>query len=287
MFSRNSFPYFPLREEKPDDDISLENGTDQRDTFIGQRASCLPKKNRKTTVACVFLTVVILLATHYGVFILGTWWRPNLARQCLEYTSMWSPALEHMDPEYHLVQFNGTLGHATEYTGDPSPEVDAVWENWSFVKYASLPEETMKKLPESMDSARFTPEYGGGYIGFLEVSHHIHCLNVLRKAVYSDYYMSPEHLDSPFTDEPFVVSMHIKHCIEQLRQNIMCNADTGIITHHWVKDDPDPFANFNTWHKCRDISSVEKWIHDNAIPAMPNETTFPIPAGSRIFDLPP
>lgn len=44
----------------------------------------------------------------------------------------------------------------------------------SKVKYASLPTKDMQKLPEAMDSARLTPEYGGGYIAFLEVSHHIH-----------------------------------------------------------------------------------------------------------------
>lgn len=43
------------------------------------------------------------------------------------------------------------------------------------VKYISIPEATFKKLHGAdLQSARLTPEYGGGYIGFLEVSHHLH-----------------------------------------------------------------------------------------------------------------
>lgn len=45
----------------------------------------------------------------------------------------------------------------------------------------------------------------------------------------------------------------------------MCNADAGIISHHWIKESPDPFANFNTGHKCRDIGSAERWIEEHAI----------------------
>lgn len=34
-----------------------------------------------------------------------------------------------------MVQFNGTLGFKSEYSGDPSPEVDAAWEPWSYGKW--------------------------------------------------------------------------------------------------------------------------------------------------------
>ncbi len=67
----------------------------------------------------------------------------------------------------------------------------------------------------------------------------------------------------------------------------VCNADVGIITHQWIKQSPDPFANFNTWHKCRDIESVKKWIHANEIPTTPDNSDLPIPLGSKVFDEPP
>ena len=77
------------------------------------------------------------------------------------------------------------------------------------------------------------------------------------------------------------------YCIEMLRQNIMCNADVGIIPHHWIKQSPDPFANFNSWHKCRDIGAVEKWIEENAIPEVEGGGSLPRPEGHRVWEEPP
>ncbi|KAK0516889.1 hypothetical protein JMJ35_000044 [Cladonia borealis] len=111
-----------------------------------------------------------------------------------------------MYPQWRYVQFNGTLGHQTEWTGETRPEVDAVGEKWAhdlLVEYASIPETTFKKLHGAdLESARLTPEYGGGYIRFLEVSHHLHCLNILRMGVHKDYYMQEAHKPVIFRVRP-------------------------------------------------------------------------------------
>ena len=127
-------------------------------------------------------------------------WRTSLCTVSIQCSRRWArhqllahsaPVLQEMDPQWEYVQFNGTLGHQTKWTGDPSPEVDAVWEKWAhgmsqyswarylipqlLVKYASIPETTFEELHGAdLESARLTPEYGGWYIGFLEVSHHLH-----------------------------------------------------------------------------------------------------------------
>ena len=36
-----------------------------------------------------------------------------------------------MSAELKLTQFNGTVGQVSEFTGDPSPELDAVWGEYS------------------------------------------------------------------------------------------------------------------------------------------------------------
>jgi hypothetical protein len=72
-----------------------------------------------------------------------------------------------------------------------------------------------------------------------------------------------------------------------MRQNIMCNADVGVITHQWISYSPDPFANFNTYHKCHNIDAVEKWIHEHEIPDTPDGSDLPIPLGSKIYARPP
>lgn len=41
---------------------------------------------------------------------------------------------------------------------------------------------------------RIPAEFGGGYLGMIEVFHLLHCLNALRKGVYHDFY--PEAVNS-------------------------------------------------------------------------------------------
>ena len=48
-------------------------------------------------------------------------------------------------------------------------------------------------------------------------------------------------------------------CIEMLRQLLMCNANTGIITYEWVEGSADPHPDFNTVHRCRNLDNLQKW----------------------------
>jgi hypothetical protein len=43
------------------------------------------------------------------------------------------------------------------------------------VRYASIPDEEFLKTPHpNHDASKLLPEYGGGYIAYLEVSHQMH-----------------------------------------------------------------------------------------------------------------
>lgn len=55
------------------------------------------------------------------------------------------------------------------------------------------------------------------------------------------------------------------HCIEMLRQVLMCNADVGLITFDWVAGFDVPFPNFSTPHKCRDFEKVYQWYEENMV----------------------
>jgi hypothetical protein len=50
--------------------------------------------------------------------------------------------------------------------------------------------------------------------------------------------------------------VYLDHCLEILRQVIMCNGDTGLITFHWVEGNPVAYPDFNTWHSCRDPEAI-------------------------------
>jgi hypothetical protein len=55
------------------------------------------------------------------------------------------------------------------------------------------------------------------------------------------------------------------HCIDIIRQALMCNADVGIFTYVWVDGYPKPFPDFNVQHKCRSFDVVLDWAKTNQV----------------------
>ena len=51
----------------------------------------------------------------------------------------------------------------------------------------------------------------------------------------------------------------IDHCLELLRQKVMCDIDVGAMTYNWVHVRDAPWPNFNTWHRCMDFEKVLEW----------------------------
>ena len=62
-------------------------------------------------------------------------------------------------------------------------------------------------------------------------------------------------LTRPFSD----------HCIDVLRQHLMCAPDLNIYTFHWTKHSPVPFFDLNSNHKCIDWERFDSWTVDQMI----------------------
>ena len=67
-------------------------------------------------------------------------------------------------------------------------------------------------------------------------------------------------------EQSFSLPYALDHCIEAIRQVLMCNSDTRLVFFHWVDGWPGPVPDFSTWHQCRDPEVVLKWGMDNAAP---------------------
>lgn len=63
--------------------------------------------------------------------------------------------------------------------------------------------------------------------------------------------------------------MHTMHCIHILLQDLMCNADVGIITVNWVHAHlgaPGTLVeDFSTQKQCRNFDALLDWVHKNAV----------------------
>lgn len=88
---------------------------------------------------------------------------------------------------------------------------------------------------------------------------------MVRMYTWRDYYDRPENKPVEFTDKASTVRLHVDHCIDMLRQVLMCQADVGIVPFYWVKGQ-GPSEDFSTTHKCRKFDKVINWAEEHAGP---------------------
>ncbi|EED15882.1 conserved hypothetical protein [Talaromyces stipitatus ATCC 10500] len=175
--------------------------------------------------------------------------------------SAWSPADTYV--RYNDVKYNFTR-EGKKFVGY-GPEVDAAWREISYdVGDQWIPKSGLAKLGMPEYSLKVDHPVTGeeGYRVGIEVFHHLHCLNLLRKVTYKDYY---EPLGGEFTAGPEALQHHTDHCLEVLRMNIQCTADIGLFTLYMVDGDPQAWPELNSRHVCRDFGKIRDWAIENSV----------------------
>ncbi|KAF3009299.1 hypothetical protein E8E15_000434 [Penicillium rubens] len=117
-----------------------------------------------------------------------------------------------------------------QYAGLPTPEIDKNWNELIGGRYFRLEASEVlllnqdSKLPaltEMYSNERITKE---GFYGGPDVLHSLHCLNAIRKHLDMDYYA--DSMDLP----PEYRRIHIDHCVDHLRQALLCHGDLTPVT---------------------------------------------------------
>jgi hypothetical protein len=183
---------------------------------------------------------------------------------------LYSPANEGVE-SIGIIRLNGTLGAPSIYRGSPSPEIDAAWDRIALnARPVRMTLEQLLRTGEkpSPVMTRYPDEYGGGYMATVEVIHQLHCIDMLRRVSWGDRNNSSDH-DSHGPESFW--RTHLDHCIEMLRQNIMCHGDVTMLTYDWVEGVKDPFPNFNIPHRCRNFEKVLNWVDEHRVFAPKSE----------------
>ena len=196
--------------------------------------------------------------------------------------------------------FNGSLflpAHPSIARIDPGsdPTADVLWHDIELLRpivITSAQARALGKDPATL--VRMPQSFGYGKDAFpaqLDVFHQLHCLNVLREAVYyrdqdSDLAMAQTGSSSPLYRE------HLGHCVDQLYQFIRCNANTDLVTFNWMEKQESPFPDFNVRHQCRDFDKLWVWRNENSVPMdrwvkemRKPEGVDEIPAPERYYEL--
>ncbi|TEY81663.1 hypothetical protein BOTCAL_0032g00050 [Botryotinia calthae] len=160
------------------------------------------------------------------------------------------------------VRFDGTFDRSSPHKGPPSPEVDALWDEITMLGAMSISEDVFQHLNASKYAVKLPSSLGGGRLAFFETIHQIHCVQSLWNAAYPEYYTEQTKFK---ISHPEMWYGHLDHCADVLRQKLMCDADTGIVTYNWLKGKVNPNPNFNVQHQCRNFDAILEYARDNQV----------------------
>lgn len=116
-----------------------------------------------------------------------------------------------------------------------------------------ISEDVFQTINASKHSVKAPPSLGKGRLAAFEGFHYIHCLHNLWKTHYPQYYTEEAKFAREHRDEWLE---HVDHCVEILRQKLVCDADAGLITYSWLKNHYNPHPNFNVQHQCRNYNRL-------------------------------
>jgi len=231
----------------------FEDGPDGY-TYVGEPRS----RTRKLMNNRRLFIFIIILQGLLNIVLFGQYWRDRPAR--LSYKGVpldivYSPAQEAI--EYKLLKFNFGFGDdMTPYMGPPSPEVDAAWAALYPYPAAAVPKSEAAKMANKTSPI---PGDESNYMVIPEVFHTLHCLNTLRKALHPEYY----NFTATELDRLLFRPKHMDHCIDTIRQTLMCSGDITPLVWAWDEEKNMTLGRTDTVHVCRDFGKIQEWAEEH------------------------
>lgn len=218
-----------------------------------------------------------------------------------------APVVKEADMTFSQVRFNGSFLKLNAFRQDAGPEVDAAWKSLGADFTAvRIPASEAAQSNIRADQVKIKQKYGGGFPANVEGLHHLHCLNLLRKALpwNIEYYKAMKM--GPFANDDHILKAHVSkfrpsifksnriltdlslaHCLDIIRQQLMCNVDIGVLGQVWYQppnSHVEPFVDFNTVHTCRNFEAVRDWAEKHQLPDETPEDFLEGPKpGDRIY----
>ncbi|KAI1800518.1 hypothetical protein F4811DRAFT_26099 [Daldinia bambusicola] len=254
--SKDSFSTY----RSADDEESLTTG------LLEGASSTRTERHDCTKTAKLFRVYFVLL--HVALFVLVLviiqWAYPyrKTDHELVE-GSTWSPIQRFVQYE---VRDRDTHGHhkVQKLAGPPTAEKDKAWDHLIKPAYFNATIQELERAGESLENV--TRLIGGGYLASIGVFHELHCVRQLRFYIYKERYY-PNLSES---DEKYL-QIHLDHCIEALRETVMCNGNTALISFYW--DNPNssqPAAQSNARSECAQWDSIERWGYSRMVPTNPD-----------------
>ncbi|PQE27647.1 Tat pathway signal sequence protein [Rutstroemia sp. NJR-2017a BBW] len=158
-----------------------------------------------------------------------------------------------------------TFTLSSAWSGAPTNETDHAWKSLveDDMGAFSISAKLFQQVNPSLETGVRVPnESDDKYVATFDVVHKLHCLNLIRQSFYPDRYPDYQGFHGHTSEE---VQAHREHCIEQIRQSLMCSGDLSILTYNWVKEERMPKPNFRTVHACQNWDHMVGWARKNSV----------------------
>ncbi|KAJ5772116.1 hypothetical protein N7520_002645 [Penicillium odoratum] len=152
-----------------------------------------------------------------------------------------------------LIDPNGTIYRNIEgkqYVREPSPDIDSAWRDIIRGTGVDL---TTSDAERAGVIGKTYQKSSGHYLAGMHIFHELHCLNKLRKASHPDYYNDYDGESYDYWRQ------HLDHCIDSLRQTLMCNGDISLVTVDWIEARNRTVPDLDNLHTCRNFSKLQEW----------------------------
>lgn len=154
---------------------------------------------------------------------------------------------------FSTVQPDADAWKHSKYTSSPSHDSDAVWKKLQQVRGVAI---TLQEASKFNVPATGLSAGNGTTATLLGVQHNLHCIRFIRQVLHPSYYY-PTQTDSE--REGRVV--HAGHCLEALRQSIMCTPDLTPRGVFWEDEERSNIAvNPSSKMECLDWESLVGWM---------------------------
>jgi hypothetical protein len=142
----------------------------------------------------------------------------------------------------------------------------------------------VRRLGKNPRTALRIPEKLGrgsdAYVASIEVFHHLHCLDELRREISYKHYHEAEEGPAPGGK---LHEAHISHCIDVLAQALRCTGSVDMITFNWVQGHKLPQPDFSNRKVCRDFDALLNWADSNGLSYEEYLGTFTEPPVDAVF----
>ncbi|KAF1978171.1 hypothetical protein BU23DRAFT_577611 [Bimuria novae-zelandiae CBS 107.79] len=118
------------------------------------------------------------------------------------------------------------------------------------------------------------PDDPGYYVVTIDVFHELHCLNMMRKRIF---------WNSTQGEMPDMYSLHhMDHCIDSLRQSLMCSSDITPIPYAWYPKYNQVLPTTGVPHTCRDFDAIREWAKERYTDQMELKVRMDDPLGNVV-----